>query len=103
MIPNMKKQYYTIRILGTDKQFECGRDETVLAAMFRSRVGPLSYGCCGGGCGICKMKVVSGEYETKKKMSREHITEAEENSGIVLLCCINPRSEICISKIDSKQ
>ena len=50
-------------------------------------------GCHGGGCGVCKIEITSGDYETKK-MSRAHISETEEAMGIVLACRVFPRSDI---------
>ena len=78
----------------------CGRDEVVLSAMIRSRAGPIKHGCFGGGCGICRMKVVEGSYEKVKNMSRAHVTEADEERGIVLLCCITPRGDMVVSGED---
>ena len=91
---------YVITVSPGGESFPCRADEYVLTAMLRSGVGPIRYGCCGGGCGICKMRVVAGEYEKAKKMSRAHVSEIEELSGVVLLCCIKPRSDITIAKGD---
>jgi len=80
-------------------QFACAENESVLARMFHNGKGPLSYGCCGGGCGICRMKVVSGEWIAFKPMSAAHVSRADIKEGIVLLCCIQPRSDLIITKI----
>ena len=79
--------------------FLCQSEESVLAAMLRSRCGPVSHGCCGGGCGVCRMQIKAGEYQKVKRMSRAHVSEEEEKKGIVLLCCIRPQSDLIISKI----
>lgn len=55
-------------------------------------------GCHNGGCGVCKIKVHSGEYSTLK-MSRKHISEEEEKRGVVLACRILPQSEMVIELI----
>lgn len=62
----------------------------------RSDIAPK--GCHNGGCGICKIEVLSGEYESMV-MSRKHITQEEEDKGIVLACRIFPRSDMEIKFI----
>ena len=90
--------FFQITIAETQLSFPCHYDETVLTAMFRLPMAPLHHGCCGGGCGICKMKIIAGTYVKFKRMSQAHVSPAEEANGIVLLCCIKPRSNLIISK-----
>lgn len=47
------------------------------------------------------MQIDDGQYEKVKTMSRAHVSETEEGAGIVLLCCVQPRSDLLISKSDS--
>lgn len=86
---------YLIRVLETKKEFLCEENTVVLEAMKRSGTGPVLYGCFGGGCGVCRMKVLSGDYEIVQKMSRVHISDLKEH--IVLICCIVPRSDLVIT------
>ena len=88
---------YNVTIRETGEKFECGADEVVLAAMLRSRSGRLRQGCFGGGCGICRMKIVEGEFEKVKRMSRAHVSRADEDAGVVLLCCVQPRGDMIVS------
>ncbi|MDR1766167.1 MAG: 2Fe-2S iron-sulfur cluster binding domain-containing protein [Lachnospiraceae bacterium] len=78
--------------------FPCKEDEFVMGAMLHAGKGPVRYGCCGGGCGICKMRVVSGDYEVVKPMSRAHISEAQEADGLVLTCCVKPRGDLTLGR-----
>jgi ferredoxin len=55
-------------------------------------------GCHNGACGVCKIKVHSGEFE-KLKMNRKHITEEEEMNNIVLACKTFPKSDMEIEFI----
>jgi len=89
---------YKITIADSNLSFPCKSDESVLASMISFRNGPVTHGCCGGGCGVCRMKVIEGKYEKFKKMSRAHLSETDETDNIVLLCCIQPRSNLLISK-----
>jgi ferredoxin len=77
----------------------CGGDEYVLNAMLRHRAGPIAHGCCGGGCGVCRMRIVSGEWLAAKKMSRAHVSEAEQARGVVLICCVQPRSDLTVTRL----
>jgi len=94
----MEKQY-KIQVLGTDQIFFCSQNESVLESMKYSGKGPIYRGCFGGGCGICKMKIVKGDYRIIKRMSHAHISEDEKKDNIVLVCCVEPRSDLIISKI----
>jgi CDP-4-dehydro-6-deoxyglucose reductase, E3 len=58
--------------------------DSLLEGALRSGV-PLNYGCSGGNCGLCKVKILSGQV----KKTRHHdfaLSEAEKIQGYVLLC-----------------
>lgn len=95
----MKQKAYQIEVQNTDIRFFCQEEEFILEAMKRAGCGPIHYGCFGGGCGICRMKIVSGDYYPEKRMSRAHVTEQEQEAGIVLICCVKPRSNLTIARI----
>jgi ferredoxin len=82
----------------TNERFYCREDESVLEAMRRANAGPIRFGCFGGGCGACKMRVVSGSYHAFKPMSRAHLSIEEEQCGFALLCCIHPTSDLILAK-----
>lgn len=89
---------YQVTVSETEVSFPCNADQFILPAMIRHNHGPITHGCCGGGCGVCRMKILEGKYEKVKKMSRAHISEEDEEQDIVLLCCVQPRSDLIISK-----
>ena len=88
---------YRVTVYETGESFLCAEDEFVLTAMMAARRGPIRYGCCGGGCGVCRMRVVSGSYKLVKRMSRAHVSENDELEGIVLLCCVQPLSDLTVA------
>jgi len=97
-----EKERKTFRITLPDGQwFPCWSDESVLEAMRRSGPGPVSYGCFGGGCGVCAMRVVRGSYRRFHPMSRAHVTAEDEQKGIALLCCIKPLSDLALDYRES--
>ncbi|MDR2904259.1 MAG: 2Fe-2S iron-sulfur cluster binding domain-containing protein [Clostridiales bacterium] len=92
-------EYFEIKVLGSGSRFDCRRDEFLLEAMKKAGCGPIHYGCFGGGCGICKMRAVSGVVQIEKRMSRAHISAEEEKDGFILICCVKPRSDLVLEGI----
>lgn len=95
----MKPRVFRITETGSGLHFACRENEFIIEAMRRAGTGLIPYGCYGGGCGICKMQVVEGSYDVTKRMSRAHVAEKEEIEGIVLMCCVQPRSNLKIARI----
>ncbi|MDR0382203.1 MAG: 2Fe-2S iron-sulfur cluster binding domain-containing protein [Oscillospiraceae bacterium] len=94
---------HKIILADSGESFVCEEEEFILRAMFHAGCGPLHNGCCGGGCGICKMQIVEGAYHVEKKMSRAHISGEEAARGILLLCCVKPRSDLTIRTIEEEK
>ena len=67
----------------------------LLHEMIAHRGTAISVGCRGGGCGVCRVRVIEGSYTTKR-MSRRHVSEADEAAGIVLACRTVPTSDITV-------
>lgn len=82
-----------ISMLDTGEDYLCHDNETVLAAMERLGRRGIPVGCRGGGCGICKIRVVAGRY-SGRKMSRSCISAEEEAAGTVLACRILPQEDL---------
>lgn len=100
----MKNRSETYRISLPDGTcFPCLFDESVLEAMGRFGRGPIISGCFGGGCGVCAMRVVSGEYVSFKPMSRAHVSAGQEQQGLALLYCIKPLSDLTLGFAGEKQ
>ena len=95
----MVEQQYQITVQDTGERFPCTGDQAVLAAMIRAHRGTVDYGCCNGGCGICRMRIVSGDWDIFRPMSRAHVSEADLEQGTALLCCVQPRSDMIIARV----
>ncbi len=78
------------RVPVTD-EFECREDQHLLVAMKSVGKSCIPSGCHGGGCGVCKIKIYSGDVE-RLVMSRKHVSESEEQEGYALACRVFPRS-----------
>lgn len=89
---------YTIKDAESGREFICRDDESIFRGMHKSGRSIFKGGCEGGGCGICKVKILEGEYVKFKNMSRKHVSEEEEAQGIVLACCVKPLGSILLTK-----
>ena len=92
-------QKYRVNVQNTGIAFDCEEDVSVLHAMIHNGKGPVQHGCCGGGCGVCKARIVSGDFFAFKPMSAAHISEEDKKNGLALLCCVQPRSDIFIAAL----
>jgi ferredoxin len=84
---------YKVTITDTGEEYTCTEQQHLLAGMLQLGKKGIPVGCRGGGCGVCKIRILQGAYDTKK-MSRDRVTEQEEKSGTVLACRVFPRSDI---------
>ncbi len=84
---------YQVLIEDTGEDYRCPPDRDLLRSMERLGRKGIPAGCRGGGCGVCKVHILSGSV-TSKKMSRAHVSVEEEASGYVLACRTCPRSDV---------
>lgn len=83
-----------VTILPSKQDYLLEGQDTLLEAAMRAGI-PLSYGCSGGNCGLCKAKVVSGQV----KKTRNHdfvISDLQKRQGYVLLCSNTAVSDVVI-------
>jgi ferredoxin len=73
--------------------FPCRDDQTALAAMIQAGASAVQIGCRGGGCGVCRVQVLEGRYETGT-MSHAQVSPSDRDQGIVLSCQLFPRSDL---------
>ena len=86
---------YRINIENTGDSFVCREDEPVLTAMITLGHRGIPVGCQGGGCGVCKVQVTRGDFYCRK-MSRAHVSLAEESNGFALACQLIPESGLTL-------
>ena len=75
---------YTITLDPVGVVVACGAEESVLAAILRSGASVV-FGCRGGGCGTCKMRLISGQVE-HGRCSAAVLPEEEKTHGWFLSC-----------------
>lgn len=84
---------YNIQLTESDESFICREGENILESMCRLGKRGIPLGCRGGGCGVCKIAVLKGKYETRR-MSQCHISNDDLQHGVVLACRIYPESDL---------
>ncbi|MCF8155701.1 MAG: 2Fe-2S iron-sulfur cluster binding domain-containing protein [Rhodoferax sp.] len=89
---------HTVTLEDDGSSYRCSDTLTLLEGMESLGKKGIPAGCRGGGCGVCKVQVLSGSY-TKRVMSREHVSEQEESKGCVLACRVRPTSAIALRVI----
>lgn len=87
--------HHQVTIEETGEQYTCGEQENLLIAMSRSGRRGIPLGCRGGGCGVCKVEVTAGEYETRA-MSCQHVTEEDRAGHRLLACRVFPRGDVSV-------
>ena len=84
---------HQVTILDTDEIFFCFEKKHLLEGMAVLGKRGIPSGCHGGGCGVCKIQITKGNFETIV-MSRAHISIEEQAKNITLACRTFPRSDI---------
>ena len=85
--------HHTITIEDTGESYRCVDWRSVLHGMEALGKKGIPVGCRQGGCGVCKVQILEGQY-SKRVMSRAYVSAEEEAAGIVLACRVKPRSDI---------
>ena len=94
-VPAPSSMHAEICIRPGDQRFRCRPQESVLHAVARLGQSAIPVGCRGGGCGVCRIRVLRGAMVTRR-MSRAHISAAEEAEGITLACRTFPLEDLDI-------
>lgn len=93
---------HEIIIADTGESYLCDELESVLLGMARLGRKGIPLGCRGGGCGVCKVAVVEGQYQAGT-MSRAHVSEEEQKAGCALACRIRPESSLKVKVVGKLQ
>jgi ferredoxin len=84
---------FQVEVEGSPAAFACRENQSVLEAAGASARGCLPIGCRGGGCGVCRVQVLAGHYQTGT-MSRAQVSDDDRASGVNLACQLFPRSNL---------
>lgn len=87
---------YEVKIVETGEAYACLASESLLHGMARMGKKGIPFGCRGGGCGVCRVQVLSGDYTTRA-MSRDHVSAEDLDNGRLLACRVYPGSDLQVS------
>lgn len=96
---------HAISVVDSTLAVTCQPGASVLEAFEKAR-NPLvaggdvvvHVGCRRGGCGVCKVRVLDGDYRATA-MSRAHVSESEQADGYVLACCVYPETDLTVKSV----
>jgi ferredoxin len=85
---------FTITLTPVGHTITCGPDDTVLAAVLRSGAS-VTFGCRGGGCGTCKMRLTDGRVE-HGRCSVAVLPGEDKAGGWFLSCQARPLADLTV-------
>lgn len=94
----MNETRYSVRIVDTGEHYTCAASQNLLKAMLALGRKGIPSGCHGGGCGVCKVRLIEGSADVGR-MSRAHVSVEEQAQGYVLACQAFPRSDIVLEVV----
>lgn len=80
----------SVEIVQTAESYVCATNENLLKGMLKLGRKGIPAGCVSGGCGVCKVRIVSGQVQSSGPISRAHVSVEEEAQGITLACRVTP-------------
>jgi len=83
---------YTVKIAGTDRVWMVNETESLLDGAQKKGI-KIPYACKGGGCGLCKIKVETGEFE-RGRSSKAVLSDEERVINYSLACKTYPKSNL---------
>jgi len=85
----------TVTIDPTGEVIHLDPDETILAGLYKAGYAYL-IGCRRGGCAICKVDALDGEFDYERPVADTVITDTERTDGTCLSCRAVPSTDITI-------
>lgn len=92
-----------VHVMQTGESYPCATNESLLQGMLRIGRKGIPAGCVNGGCGVCKVRILSGDIVKLGPISRAHVSVEEEQSGCTLACRVAPVTEVQLEAIGKLQ
>lgn len=84
-----------VAVEGHDIEVESRPNEPILGALCR-RGYSYKFGCRRGGCGVCKVHLVSGQVDYPKAVAETVLSVADRRDGVCLSCRAVPVTDVVI-------
>lgn len=85
---------FAVHVAQTDETFPCAANESLLQGMVRLGRKGIPVGCVNGGCGVCKVRILTGDIKALGPISRAHVSADEECQGYTLACRVAPQTAV---------
>lgn len=85
----------TVTIEPTGERVHLAPGETILAGLYKAGYA-YTIGCRRGGCAICKVDAIEGEFGYERPIADTVITEEERRDGTCLSCRAVPEGDLTI-------
>ena len=89
------------KLIIDDLSFDIKGNEDVLSTLERNNYAGIFVGCRRGGCGLCKIQIIAGDYDLLK-MSADYISIEDIKNKIALACCVIPKTDLKIKILGGK-
>ncbi|MBM6544965.1 2Fe-2S iron-sulfur cluster binding domain-containing protein [Janibacter sp. YIM B02568] len=90
-----------VSIPALDEVIYLGPDETLLSGLYKAGYS-YTVGCKRGGCGICKVDVLDGDFSYNRPIAATVISAEERTDGTCLSCRAVPDSDVTIQMRDDE-
>ncbi len=89
----------TLKARNQEFSYRCSENQTPLTAA-RNEFIPIPTGCRRGGCGVCKVKVLDGDYTQDYYRSHAALSDEEVANSFALACCMTPKSDLNLITVE---
>ena len=93
---------HTISIEDNGVTYTCAPTESLLDGLQRLGRRGIPVGCRSGGCGVCKIEILGGEFRTRV-MSSDHVDDDDRAQRRLLACRVFPASDLSLKVIGKLQ
>jgi ferredoxin len=90
---------FDVTVAPSGDSFRCAADESLLRGMLRLGRRGIPVGCVGGGCGICKVRILAGQVMPLGPVSRAHVSADDEAAGVTLACRVAPATALRVEAV----
>lgn len=87
---------HSVHVTQTAERYDCHTNESLLKGMLRLGRKGIPVGCVNGGCGVCKVRILTGSVSVLGPVSRAHVSAEEEAQGYTLACRVAPAEALCL-------
>lgn len=96
------KPSFRVQISNTGREAQVPGQKDLLSELgLTTARGAVVEGCRGGGCGICRIRVLRGDYVTGV-MSKSEVPDEEAAQGYALACKLTAKSDLEIEALGKR-